>query len=324
MNSTARFASLWGWKSWAPGREAVLQPRETRGIFVALEPRTAGEVDARLEVAEGDRQVALDVPLDVRPVGTLRVDLLDEKGIPTAARVTIRDSTGLSRAPDETFLRLVTGDYNHPFGGLSYFHADGSFELRVPEGKTTIEVSKGFEYRFERREIDVARDDSTHVALRLKRVSDVKGSGWFSGETHIHANALSRPVILPEDVWLQIRAEDLNVANLLVNNTVEGTVHDREYFTGQAHPLSRGDYILYWNEEMRNFNLYGHMGFLKLKELVEPLYTGFPGTGQWEDYPANYVLAARARAQGAAITQVHPSPGLGRMSRSIRSTSRSG
>jgi len=48
------------------------------------------------------------------------------------------------------------------------------------------------------------------------------------------------------------------------------------------------------------------MCFFNLKNLVRPLYTGFPGTPQADDYPANYTLAADAQQQGGAVTYAHP------------------
>ena len=58
---------------------------------------------------------------------------------------------------------------------------------------------------------------------------------------------------------------------------------------------------------MRNARLFGHMAFLNLKSLVEPLYTGFRETQWTEDYPANYVQAAKAKAQGAVNRSTSPS-----------------
>jgi hypothetical protein len=57
---------------------------------------------------------------------------------------------------------------------------------------------------------------------------------------------------------------------------------------------------------MRNSGFYGHMCFFSLKNLVEPLYTGFRNTPYPEDYPPNYYQAEAARKQGGAVTYAHP------------------
>ena len=57
---------------------------------------------------------------------------------------------------------------------------------------------------------------------------------------------------------------------------------------------------------MRNAGSYGHMCLYGLKQLVNPLYTGFAGTPFWEDYPPNYAQALNAQQQGGAVTYAHP------------------
>ena len=99
-----------------------------------------------------------------------------------------------------------------------------------------------------------------------------------SGDAHIHANYINNELVGVDDIHLQVSGEGLDVANLMVANSGGAIVHDERFFEGKPHAVSRGSRILYWNEEMRNRRLYGHMSFFNLKELVYPLYTGFPGT----------------------------------------------
>jgi hypothetical protein len=148
----------------------------------------------------------------------------------------------------------------------------------------------------------------TEVTLPLKRWQNMARSGWYSSDAHIHANytAVDHQVITPEDVRLQALAEDLNNANMMVANSGGSFIHDERYFEGKPSSLSSRDYIIYWNEEMRNRGLYGHMCLFNLKTLVRPLYTGFPDTPQSDDYPANYTQAEGAQKQGGAVTYAHP------------------
>jgi len=57
---------------------------------------------------------------------------------------------------------------------------------------------------------------------------------------------------------------------------------------------------------MRNRGTYGHMCLFNLKKLIQPIYTGFPDTPNWEDYPPNLTQAEAARKQGGAVTYAHP------------------
>ncbi|MFN0171748.1 MAG: CehA/McbA family metallohydrolase [Bryobacteraceae bacterium] len=288
------------------GPEVEIPTGEARGFFVLLVPQKAGKGTTGLHFrAEAGRAIA-QIPVDVRNAARLKLDIRDERGQTTAARVYVTGPDGLARSPSGAYLRVVGADYNQPFAGDSYFHTDGSAELTLPEGKTEVEVVKGFDYRAARRQLDVRPGSPQVYSFRLTRIEDMPRKGWYSGETHIHANVINNEIITPEEAFLQTRGEDLNVANMMVSNTVDSTVHDRKYFTGRPHPLSKGDYLLYWNEEMRSFGLYGHMGFVNLKRLVEPLFTGFAGTAHPEDYPPNYRQAVEAKKQGGVVTQVHP------------------
>ena len=94
-----------------------------------------------------------------------------------------------------------------------------------------------------------------------------------------HANYRSKEFVMqPEDVALIAQGEDLHVTNLMVSNSDGGIIHDQQWFQGRPHPLSTSSHTLYWNQEMRNYGLYGHLVLLNLKQLVRPIYTGFPGT----------------------------------------------
>ena len=106
---------------------------------------------------------------------------------------------------------------------------------------------------------------------------------------------------------LQIaQAEDLNVSNLLVCNDPSGFMNDLSRFEGKPHAISGPRYILYWNEEMRNLRVYGHVGFLNLKRFVEPSWFGWPRSPFPYDYPSNYNQAKAAKEQGGVVTYVHP------------------
>ena len=115
----------------------------------------------------------------------------------------------------------------------------------------------------------------------------------------------------PQDVALIAQGEDLHVINLMVSNSDGGIIHDEQWFQGGPHPLSTPRHTLYWNQEMRNYGLYGHLVLLNLKQLVRPIYTGFPGTENEEDYPANVIHAQNAHRQGGLVSYAHPGGSAG-------------
>jgi hypothetical protein len=202
--------------------------------------------------------------------------------------------------------RITNGDYRQPYGGEYYFHTSGEFETVLPAGTAELQVVKGMEYAPVRRAVNLAKSDAS-LTIRLANPFSMAAKGWYSGDVHIHPNLFGDDRIQPADVLFMAQAEDLNVSNNLICNDESEPVNDLDRFSGGPHPLSTARYILYWNQEMRNLRLYGHMAFLRLKSLVEPYMVGWPGTSQPYDFPSNYEQALKAKRQGAVVTYVHPS-----------------
>ncbi len=282
-------------------------PGGAAGYFLKVVEAAPGLVERLLRVQAGGRQINCSLALDVRPLATLRVRLVDTDGSPAAARVYLTGADGLGYAPPGSISRFAA------LPAEQYFHAQGAFEIDLPAGPTLIEATRGQEYRLSAVRVELLPGRANDVELRLERWIDMASQGWYSADAHIHANYTARhhQVITPQDVRLQTLAEDLNNANMMVANSGDDFIHDEAFFEGRPHALSRPDYVIFWNEEMRNAGLYGHMAFFNLKSLVHPIYTGFRDTPHWEDYPPNYAQAAAAQKQGGAVTYVHPGYGAG-------------
>jgi hypothetical protein len=63
--------------------------------------------------------------------------------------------------------------------------------------------------------------------------------------------------------------------------------------------------VLYWNEEFRA-TLWGHLTLLNLKQLVEPVMTGFKETTNPWDWPTNADIADHTHLQGGHVNYTHP------------------
>jgi hypothetical protein len=279
-----------------------IAPKDARGFFLKVVERNPGPVKGRLVLRAGSGQIEAPVALDVRALGRLSVRLVDEKGRPSTARVYLTASDGLAYAPLGSISRMAAMSAEY------YFHADGSFEIDLPSGPTLIEATRGQEYELTSVKVDLEPWKTNDVRVPLRRWVNMAERGWYSSDAHIHANytAEHHQVITPRDVRLQTLAEDLNNANMMVANSSGAFIHDQGVFEGKPHSLSRPNFVVYWNEEMRNRGMYGHMSFFNLKTLVHPIYTGFRDTPHWEDYPPNYTQAEAAQKQGGAVTYVHP------------------
>ena len=264
-------------------------------VFNLLEPGGRSHRVLEREAGIVERIVAgKRVAFDVRPSVRLRVEIAEP------ARIYITGADGLGYAPPGSISRFA------PLPAEQFFHARESFEIDLPAGATLVEATRGLEYEWASQRIELRKPATIRVAPR--RWVSMASRGWYSSDAHIHANytAAHHQTITPEDVLTYALAEDLNIPNMMVANSFGAFIHDREHFSGAPHPLSRPSYILWWNEEMRNGNAYGHMCFYGLRRLVEPLYTGFAGTPYPDEYPPNYTQAKAARAQGGAVTYAHP------------------
>ena len=284
--------------------EFPLPAHSARGFCLNL-PRFfgVGERRAELFVRSGGNTAEVDFKVDVRATGSLVVRLQDSTDEPAAARVYLSGADGFSHMPGGGVQRIArqTGEY--------FFYAGDSFEIVLPAGEATVEAVRGMEYAPVQETVLVRANETRELELQLDHRFRLKERNWYSGDAHIHANYINNELVGVDDIHLQVSGEGLDVANLMVANSGGAIVHDERFFEGKPHSVSRGSRILYWNEEMRNRRLYGHMSFFNLKELVYPLYTGFPGTPHWEDYPPNFNQAEKARAQNGAVTYVHPAIG---------------
>jgi hypothetical protein len=282
-------------------RKIVVPPSSSHALFLRAVETQLGASEGRLTLKHASGELSAPVYFNIRPLVPLRVRILDERGLPAAARVYLTGSDGLAYSPRGSTSRIAAMSAEY------FFHAEDSFEIEMPAGETLIEAARGQEYRLTSERVVLQPGQPAEASLRLVRWTDQTQKGYWSGDVHIHANYTSpqHQSIEPRDVRLQLSGEDLNYGNMMVANSGGAFIHDRQYFEGKPHRLTSDRYFIYWNEENRS-SAYGHMCFLGLKKLVEPFYNGFRDTPHWEDYPANFPLAQQVFDQGGAVSYAHP------------------
>ena len=187
-----------------------------------------------------------------------------------------------------------------------HFYLTKDTEIEVPAGRYAIKVGRGPEYRILRTEFEVKPGATVSHSLSMERWTDQRAQRWYSGESHIHANyGYGHWYNSPRTMLAQCTGEDLNVGNFMVANSESDGVFDREYFRGSPDPLSTNQTVLYWNEEFRS-TIWGHMTLLNLKQLVEPIFTGFQHTTHPHDHPTNADIARMTHDQGGHVNYTHP------------------
>ena len=229
------------------------------------------------------------------PRRTARVKLLRDDA-PAAARVSIVGGDGKPYGPVDAPIRKTKREE-------SYFYADGSFDLELPPGRVRMEFRGGIEAIPQTVTIDA--DGATELTIPMRPWIDMAARGWYSGDSHVHLHTGGPIDVTVADALVAARAEGVHYVNLCVSNNVGDDIRDAELITGKPHAASTDRQLLVFGEEMRS-TIYGHMQFFGIGRLVEPQYTGFDGTPNRHDFPANHVMAAEAVRQGGVVTYGHP------------------
>jgi Tol biopolymer transport system component len=233
-----------------------------------------------------------------RPTGTLNLRITEKAtGMATVARVAIIEKGGKFHAPPGALYRIDRG--------VGHFYCRHATDLRLPAGEYQLRVYRGPEYRAFRKNVRIDPDKTAEEAVALERWIDAASLHLYSGENHIHANyGYGEWYNTPQTMLLQCEGEDLNVCNFMVANSDGDGVFDRSFFRGRPDPLSKPRTILYWNEEYRS-TIWGHMTLVNLRQVVEPVFTGFKDTTNPFDVPTNADTADRTHRQGGLVNYTH-------------------
>jgi hypothetical protein len=161
---------------------------------------------------------------DVTKSGSLRLLIVDaDSKSPVFCRVNVIGSDGNFYEPDDHPLKpwsLQRLGNRKDKGPIRYygwfFYCDGKCTVRVPPGKTRIEVWKGFEYSPVKTEVVVRKGETVRKTMSIKRAVDMAARGWYSGDTHIHLKRRNRT---DDARALDLAAaEDIRFAHILAMN----------------------------------------------------------------------------------------------------------
>ena len=219
------------------------------------------------------------------------VRIVDEKGVTTPARVrvTLNDSIYIAPEGHETDFPFtnqggdVILDDNRRFA-----YVNGLFSVDLPQqANIRFEIVKGFAYKIYDHSINVLPSGDS-INIRLEKWFEFPGRTWYSGDVHVHH-------IDPQTALLEMRAEDLNVCNILTSDFTS----DQHRFRGSPEPLSDSLHVVYVGQEYREDRL-GHVNLLNLKKLVEPVRVK-----RKFQYPLNIQGMDQARSQGGHVSWAH-------------------
>lgn len=225
--------------------------------------------------------------------------------------------------PDYKVPKRLTGIYPLPSRRVAAFdeypdfffqpqiyRADGEHVL-LPPGNYNVQYTRGPEYHTQTKKITVPEGvDSLRISFTLQRWIDMSALGWYSADHHVHAAGCSHyespeEGVRPPDMWRQIEGEDLNVGAVLAWGP--GWYHQKQFFSGNDHPLSTAKNIMHYDVEVSGFpsSHAGHIVLLNLKE------DDYPGTTEIEQWPSwTLPVFQWAKSQGALTGYAHSGWGL--------------
>lgn len=227
-------------------------------------------------------------------------------GVPVACTVSLTASDGQSVEETAAFK-----------GG---FRCAGTFEKRLPAGRTRLRVTRGFETRAEQRELVLEPGAVTNLTLALTRVVDLRAHGWVAGDSHAHMIHGEREI--PVDfafVALSARAEDLRYFSLAHAWQLDDPTPER--LDAALAPYATPECALAWNlEAPKNYfkgdagRCLGHCWTLGLRGRTAEGADVIPlllraSAGDYESAKptfANFESHALIRAQGGAVFYTHP------------------
>jgi len=287
--------------------DAVAPRWSPDGSRIAYVSNESGNTSLWIVEVPGGRRMEVQAARRIyrSPVGRLHLDVTDAGGAAMPARVSVTGPDGRSFAPDDAWRRADDGfDRSERRFEYGYFHTAGRSLLTLPVGSYAVEVSRGPEYRVERRSIRIRAALDTTLRLPLRLLDDLAARGWYSADLHVHMNYGGAYRNTPARLAFQARAEDLDlVENLIVNK--EGRFPDIGYPVGRD-PVSTAGTVIVHDQEYHT-SVWGHVGLLGLRDhVLLPGYSGYAGTAAASLAPTNAAVADLAHAQGAVVGYVHP------------------
>ena len=215
------------------------------------------------------------------------------------------------------------GTFSRPGGallkqgpGTPFFFSDGEFEVAAGRGRTDVLVERGTEYEPQRLVVEVPEHGVVEVEIPIERWYYPQRDNWYPGNTHIHYDAKeSRP---DQRLGVDCSVEGYNVTAVSVLDRRQLPYASNKYPIGVMNEFTTAHHVLDIGEENRHYGDkspwgfgYGHVMFLNIRNLVQPVSRGHTLTAQFDpDYPPLCFCCDEARDQGGLVIWCHNGRGM--------------
>ncbi|WP_406682967.1 CehA/McbA family metallohydrolase [Seonamhaeicola sp. MEBiC1930] len=226
------------------------------------------------------------------PTGTLKIlSQVDKSEAPV--RINITDSSGHPIIPESG---IVHSDGQN---GMVFFYSPGQISVEAPLGEVTITAVQGFTTVKTQKKVQLNQNNQTAV-IDLSSIWNANANGWYSGDNHFHINYGGTSQLDPDDIVLDLKAEDLDVAFPLLANLGQRFLQQNLWnWNRKEEPF------IQFGQEVRSHFL-GHLGLLGTKELYWPWVWGPYYDIYGNDDRLNAEPLRFARNQNALGGYVHP------------------
>ena len=235
----------------------------------------------------------------------------------------VDDATG-ERIDAKVHVLTASGNFAHPSDamlkvgpGTPFFFSDGEFEVSASRGRVDVLVERGTEYEPARGVVDLPASGSVDMEIPIKRWYYPQEDNWYPGNTHIHYDDKETR---PDDrLGIDSSVEGYNVTCVSVLDRRELPYASNKYPIGVMNEFTTAHHVLDIGEENRHNDAssgwgdigYGHVMFLNIRNLVQPVSRGHTLKGQFDpDFPPICFACDEARDQGGLVIWCHNGRGM--------------
>ncbi len=210
-----------------------------------------------------------------------------------AVRMSIIDKNGHPIIPNSGVI------HSEGQNGIVFFYSPGEIEVEAPLGTLTIMAVHGFSTTKQVQEVKL-EEGYTAAEVDLNTIWDANKAGWYAADNHFHLNYGGTNRLDPEDILLDLQAEEIDIAFPLVAN-LGNRFLEKDLLDYKNDDLP----IILFGQEIRSHFL-GHLNLIGTQELYWPWVWG----PSYDIYGADDRLNAEplrfARKQGGLGGYVHP------------------